>query len=100
MAYFSNGSEGMYLDDQCAECIHAREDALCPIAAVQLEFNYDQQKKGNGDLKKAMSFLINDDGDCQMLPFIDEIRGKVNRNRKCFQRQLTFGDIEQIEALK
>ena len=99
MAYFSNGSEGMVIDDQCSRCIHADEEAHCPIAYVQLEFNYDQQKKGNEDLKKAMSVLIDKDGKCNMKPLIDSMKGIVNPNRKCFQRPLKFGDEELIAAL-
>jgi len=103
MAYFSNGSEGMALDDQCAECIHADHDVMCPIAGIQLEFNYDQLNKGNEDLKKAMTILIDDSGICNMKQIIDahmKAGGKVNLNQKCFQRPLKFGDEEQIEALQ
>ena len=100
MAYFSNSSEGAYFDAMCAECIHKDEDALCPISAIQSMYNYDQLKKGNEDLKEAMAILVNDDGECQMLPFIEELKGKVNKNRKCFQRPLVFGDEEQIAALQ
>ena len=34
MAYFSNGSEGMCFEDQCAKCKYGQEP--CPIAAVQI----------------------------------------------------------------
>ena len=44
MAYFSNGTEGEKLDAQCSECLHGSDDLtiLCPIAAVQMDFNYVQ----------------------------------------------------------
>ncbi len=99
MAYFSNGSEGAYLDEQCGECFHANDDeACCPVWAVQQNFNYDQCKKGNEDLKKAMEILINRKGICQVKLLVDTT-GKVNQNKKCFQRPLVFGDEEQIIEL-
>lgn len=79
MAYFSNGSEGSILDEQCCDCPlgygwhdpqqgelfdSTSEDGLpCPTALVQLTFNYDQCK--NEKLKKAMTMLVGDDGICQ-----------------------------------
>ena len=98
MAYFSNGTEGMKLDDQCAECIHADEDGCCPVAFVQMEFNYSQLDDGNEDLRKAMEILIDKNGDCNMKKAIDSM-GKNLQNKKCFQRPLVFGDEEQIAAL-
>jgi hypothetical protein len=102
MAYFSNGTEGMILDDQCAECIHADEDGCCPVFFVQMEFNYSQLNGGNEDLKKAMEMLIDKKGNCNVKKAIDnmsKINGKVNPKKKCFQRPLVFGDEEQIAAL-
>ena len=99
MAYFSNGTEGMYLDDQCAECIHAEEDACCPVAFVQMEFNYSQLDRGNEDLKKAMEILIDKKGNCNVKKAIDAM-GKNKQNKKCFQRPLVFGDDQQIAALR
>lgn len=72
MAYFSNGTEGMILDEQCAVCIHEDQDAGCPIALVQMLYNYDQI--GNDDLQAAMNILINEKGRCQMKPLIDKLR--------------------------
>lgn len=74
MAYFSNGSDGMYLDAQCDECIHANPEASCPIACVQLMYNYDQLDKGNEKLRKAMNVLIDEKGNCQMKIQIDRIK--------------------------
>ena len=76
MAYFSNSTDGMIFDEQCSECIQADLDAFCPIAAVQMEFNYIQCKANNGDLQRAMSMLVGDDGKCRMKPFLDKNKPK------------------------
>ena len=71
MAYFSNGSEGMILDEQCIECIHEDPDAGCPIALAQMLFNYDQVN--NADLRKCLNMLVDDNrGECQMKPLIEQ----------------------------
>lgn len=67
MAYFSNGTEGSILDEQCAVCpIGSDPDAPCPVLLVQLHYNYKQLKEGNKQLRKAMNLLINKEGICQM----------------------------------
>jgi len=64
-AYFSNGSEGEVLDNQCAECpVGSNPDAPCSILAVQSCYNYKQI--GNDDLREAMNMLVDDKGICQM----------------------------------
>lgn len=68
MAYFSNATEGEYLDAQCARCQLA--DKACPIVLVQARFNYDQLRKGNEKLQEAMEILIDKGGNCQMFPLI------------------------------
>ena len=40
MAYFSNGSEGMVFDEECAGCVLGEKS--CPIALVHFEYNYKQ----------------------------------------------------------
>ena len=77
MAYFPNGTAGEYLDEQCAECIHEDPEAGCPVALIQLEYNYSQHNKGNSSLKKAMGWLINDTGDCQIKKMIDKYYKKL-----------------------
>lgn len=74
MAYFSNGTEGMVLDEQCSECLHADPDVGCPIFLVQQNFNYDQV--GNQKLTEAMSCLISDGGLCRMKPLIEKYMPK------------------------
>ena len=72
MAYFSNGSEGMALDDQCCDCIENLEGQYCPIHSVQILFNYKQND--NPNLEKAMNMLIDESGICQMKSHIDKRR--------------------------
>jgi hypothetical protein len=62
MAYFSNGSEGMMFEEQCARCKYGQEP--CPIAGVQLLYNYDAV---NNDIaSKILEYLVHDDGTCEM----------------------------------
>jgi hypothetical protein len=62
MAYFSNGSEGMVFDDQCAKCKYG--DKPCPIALVQMEYNY--AAVNNEVATKILGNLVKDDGTCVM----------------------------------
>lgn len=62
MAYFSNGSEGMVFDEQCAKCKFG--DKPCPIAFVQMDANYDQLKDTTGTARKILDHLVKDDGTC------------------------------------
>lgn len=66
MAYFPNGVSGVVLDEQCMDCIHEDELAMCPVYYVQCTFNYDQCGTGQEKLKEAMSILIDDDGICKV----------------------------------
>lgn len=89
MAYFSNGCEGDVLDEQCANCPLGYgwndpdqttlfdtepEPRPCPVALVQLTYNYDQLKKGNERLREAMEMLINADGVCLVRAELVQIR--------------------------
>lgn len=62
MAYFSNGSEGMVFDDQCARCKYG--DKPCPIALVQMTYNYDACN--NEVARKILDTLVKNDGTCTM----------------------------------
>lgn len=64
MAYFSNGTEGMVFDDQCAKCKYGRSP--CPIALIQMEYNYDQLKDTTGTARKIMDTLVNSKGVCSV----------------------------------
>ncbi len=72
MAYFPNSSSGMEFDETCCECIHEDPEAGCPVALVQMSFNYDQTD--NKKLAEALTMLINEKGECQMKPHIDKLR--------------------------
>ena len=62
MAYFSNGSEGMCFDDQCARCKYGQDP--CPIALVQMEYNYEACN--NETARKILDSLVSNDGTCSM----------------------------------
>lgn len=64
MAYFSNGSEGTVFDDQCAKCKYGKHP--CPIAFVQMDFNYDQHNDKTGTTRKLLNHLVKEDGTCTM----------------------------------
>lgn len=62
MAYFSNGSEGECFDNQCSRCKYGNEP--CPIAFVQLQFNYDAAN--NKTATAILDSLVKQNGDCTM----------------------------------
>ncbi len=73
MAYFANGSEGMILDNQCVDCLHANSNAACPINFVHITYNYDQCSDGQEKLRDCLSKLVNDSGICQMRKLLAEM---------------------------
>lgn len=75
MAYFSNGSEGEKLDEQCSQC--PLGEGACPVFLVQMLHNYDQC--GNEKLKAAMNLLINEEGLCQMRQLLMEKKVAVDQ---------------------
>lgn len=62
MAYFSNGTEGACFDYQCSICKYGTEP--CPIALVQMEFNYEACNVPVA--RKILDTLVADDGTCAM----------------------------------
>lgn len=68
MAYFANGSEGMVFD--CEGCKYQSEP--CPIALVQMEFNYDAVN--NKVATKILDRLVKDDGTCIMLEMMNNLQ--------------------------
>ncbi len=62
MAYFSNGNEGMCLDDECADCIHG--EGPCPIYYVQTNWNY--KAANNKVAREILDFLVKNSGTCAM----------------------------------
>jgi hypothetical protein len=73
MAYFSNGAEGSYFEDQCAKCKYGNKP--CPIALVQTEYNYDAVN--NSVASAILNHLVKDDGECKMFTmFKDDFEPK------------------------
>ena len=84
MAYFSNGSEGMCFEDQCAKCKYGQEP--CPIALVQTLYNYEACN--NEVASNILNALVKNDGTCTVfelmksdlkisdLPLFPELVGK------------------------
>ncbi len=99
MAYFSNGSEGEVLDEQCVKCLPYDP---CPIALVQLEYNYTQCSAGQEKMRELMNCLVDEKGNCRMKRYVKpRLQNKRSRpDRSALKRQLVFGDQEQISALK
>lgn len=62
MAYFSNGSEGMCFDDQCAKCKYGK--SFCPIAWVQMDNNY--AACNDPIARRILDFLVQQNGTCAM----------------------------------
>ena len=62
MAYFSNGTEGEVFDAQCSICKYG--ESACPIATVQLAYNYDACNIPVA--RKILDSLVSDDGACAM----------------------------------
>lgn len=62
MAYFSNSSEGECFDDQCSRCKFGQ--MACPVALLQMEYNYEQLREPTGKLTEVMNLLVKEDGTC------------------------------------
>ena len=68
MAYFSNGTEGEYFENECAKCIHG--DKPCPIAFVQMNYNYDACN--NETARGILDHLVKNNGTCAMKEMFSE----------------------------
>ena len=68
MAYFPNSSAADEFENGCIECIHADEEACCPIYMIQNSYNYEQI--GNDKLREALNMLVDDEKGCRMRRFI------------------------------
>lgn len=64
MAYFSNSSEGMVLDDQCSRCKLSTGDLPCPILMAQMNYNYEAC--GNSIATAILNDIVAPGGACQM----------------------------------
>lgn len=60
MAYFSNGTEGLWFEHQCLRCKYGQKP--CPIAYIQFEYNYEAVK--NPIATKILDHLVKNDGTC------------------------------------
>lgn len=61
MAYFANSTMGEHFDEQCENCVHGFDETdpdpkFCPVARLQLDWNYSQIK--DGDQKLALDILV------------------------------------------
>lgn len=58
MAYFANGSEGVFYEERyCARCVHDKDDS-CPVLLLHLLWNYDAVGKDADQVKaKALNAL-------------------------------------------
>ena len=72
MAYFANGSEGMYLDEQCEHCIFGNK--ACPIYEAQYMYNYDAVN--NKVATDILNTIVDKDGNCRMLKAFPMLRRK------------------------
>jgi|SaaInlLV_10m_DNA_2_1039722.scaffolds.fasta_scaffold07608_7 hypothetical protein len=71
MAYFSNGTDGMVLDDECSTCLIGKDpEQLCPILFVQIENNYNAVN--NEVATNILNHLIDNNGKCAMKEIITE----------------------------
>lgn len=70
MAQFSNSSDGSSFDSQCGKCKYGKKP--CPIALVQIEYNYDQLKDTTGISTKILNTLIKEDGTCTVLSLMKQ----------------------------
>jgi hypothetical protein len=76
MAYFSNGTEGAVLDEQCVVCPVGRHPNLpCPVLLLQLAYNYRQVDEGQEPLREAMNCLVNERGTCLMKKAMEKALG-------------------------
>jgi len=71
MAYVANGSDplGDKIDQQCDDCVHGiADDVGCPIAFVQMNYNYKQE----GAVKEILDHFIPQTGECTMYKLISK----------------------------
>lgn len=71
MAYFPNGSAGKVFSEQCFRCRFG--DDPCPIARVQLLYNYDACSVPVA--RKILDALVKDDGTCAMFAMAPDMFG-------------------------
>lgn len=96
MAYFSNGSEGECMENQCAKCIFG--ELSCPIALVQYNHNYSACN--NKEARKILDTLINDNGDCSMYnEFENVLSREKNGEYPENKMQLKIRQLDKLQSL-
>jgi hypothetical protein len=73
MAYFSNSSDGSNFDRRCGDCRAFMRQ--CPIAFVQISYNYDQitaLNQGDETAKLILDALVDDEGKCRMFEIMQK----------------------------
>jgi len=88
MAYFPNGSAGECFTEECCTCKYGAEP--CPIAAVQLHFNYDAAN--NKVATEILDYLVKDDGTCAMKEFMKTAKGEHHPDNLYFKNLLNRGE--------
>jgi hypothetical protein len=86
MAYFSNSTAGDAFDAQCGACPlgAGTGEHGCPVALVQLMFNYDQV--GNDVAEKILGILVSDKTLCAVYP----LAKKLTHNDEADENQLSL----------
>ena len=88
MAYFSNGNEGMCLDEQCNICRYGEDS--CPIFYVQINWNYEACN--NKTAREILDHLICNCGICRMFELFEKDL-KIDAK----DQDLPFGDMPEKE---
>jgi len=75
MAYFSNSSDGSKFDTQCFRCKYG--EMPCPIALVQINFNYDACDVPIA--REILDTLVEDNGKCNMFEMAKKDFEKISK---------------------
>ena len=89
MAYFSNSTEGEVFEAQCNKCKYG--ERACPIALVQIEFNYDACN--NKTARDILDTLVKNDGTCAMFTEFKHDLACGGQNVNTGVRQLTIPGV-------
>jgi len=80
MAYFSNGTEGEALDNECSDCILGDlRVGVCPVFYAQIEYNYEACN--NPLARKILNRLVKQNEDyeyigCQLKSLLPKLKDK------------------------
>lgn len=62
MAYYPNGTSGVIFDKGCVDCLHEELDYGCPIAFIQMNYNYSQHD--HEKVKEILDYLVDQEKGC------------------------------------